>query len=46
MVSAQVKGGTEVKVGGTADAMMSLHETPGTVGEAYVIYEVVIAREC
>ena len=44
MVSAQVKGGTEAKVGfseamgrGTAVSMMSLHETLGNVGEAHFI---------
>ena len=37
MVSAQVRGGTEAKLGGTADAMMFLHETLVAVSEAYVI---------
>ena len=46
MVSAQVSGGTEAKVGGTADAMMSLHETQGAVSGPHVIQEVVLAREC
>ena len=45
MVSAQIRGGTKAKVGGTADAMMSLHETLGAVSGAHVIQEVVIARE-
>ena len=33
----QVKGGTEAKVDGRADSMVSLHETLGAVGEAHVI---------
>ena len=45
MVSAQVRGRTEAKVGGTADALMSLHETLGAVSGAHVIQEVVTARE-
>ena len=46
MVSASVSGGTDDKVGGIADAMMSLHETQGAVSGAHVIQEDVIAREC
>ena len=46
MVSAQVGGGTEAKIGGTANAMMSLHETLRAVSGAHVIQEDVIAREC
>ena len=37
VVSAQVKGGAEAKVAGTADSIVSLHETLGAVGGAYVI---------
>ena len=43
VVSARVKGGTEVKVGGsdamgggTVDSLMSVRETLGAVGEAHV----------
>ena len=46
VISAQVRGGAKAKVGGTADAIMSLHETLGAVSGAHVIQEVVIAREC
>ena len=46
MVSTQVSGGREAKLDGTADAMMSLHETQGAVSGAHVMQEDVIAREC
>ena len=43
VISAQIKGGTEAKVGGseamgggTADSLMSVRKTPGAVGEAHV----------
>ena len=45
VVSVQVSGGTEAKVGDTADAIMSVHETQGAVSEAHVIPDDVIARE-
>ena len=46
MASAHVSEGTEAKVGGTVDAMMSLHGTWGAVSGAHIIQEDVIAREC
>ena len=45
VVSAQVSGGTEAKVGGTADAVMSLPEIQGAVSGAHVIQEDVKARK-
>lgn len=46
VVGAQVSGGVQAKVGDTADAMMSLHETQGAVSGGHDIPEDVIAREC